>query len=277
MRIYTLKDKEKKSWASVLPDSISLRDSLVMVSVDDEAENTPLAGIAVFSSVMAGIWSLDYLLVGENYRRRGVAKSLISYGRFLIKMMGGSQLLSSILDEGDADALKQCLLNAGFTISAERDVNSAFIELICDKLSPYITDSSTAGIVPLSKINKFMWKEISDSLIEMIHEDDLFVPIRETSYYRKDLSMVMLDESGLCKGLILVSDVDGDLSVDYLWSAARNGKIAVGLLAAAVMAVKDDCDVLFDAMSDPAQRLVQKLIGDDLDIRYRALEMKMPL
>ncbi|MCR5405038.1 MAG: hypothetical protein K6E91_14650 [Butyrivibrio sp.] len=85
MRIYTLKGKEKDSFVKALPDDTDLSDSLIIVSEDDEAEDSPVVGLMVLSVSAPAAWSLDYLMVADSYRLRGVAKSLISYGNFLYR------------------------------------------------------------------------------------------------------------------------------------------------------------------------------------------------
>ena len=280
MRIYSLKDKEKPAFASVLPEGIGLGDALIIVSLDDERENAPVAGVMVLSSAASGIWRMDYLFVAESYRRRGVAKSLISYGRFLIQMMGASLLMTVILDDDKADTLEplqECILNAGFSISSRQDICAVSIVALCDRLGPYVEHADLKQIIPLSKVNKAMWGEISASIEEMLHSEDLIVPIQEISSYNPSLSMVKMDMSGLCQGMVLISDIEGDLSVDYLWSSGSNGKITMSLLVAALKKVKTECDVLFDAQTRLGKRLAEKLLGEDIRLRYRTSVMTLSL
>ena len=276
MRIINLHKEERKHFASVLPEDIVGSDSLVLVSVDDEKENAPAAGVMVFSAAAAGLWSLDYLFTAESYRRRHVATELITYGGFLLQMMGASHISAMLLEDGDSPedaALKQCLIRSGFAPSSGRTVSAVSVDAVCDRIGPYQEYADLKKIRPLAEIPSGMWMEIVASLSEMFQAEDIIVPLHPVKYYNAGLSMVMLDDAGLCRGLILISDIEEDLSVDYVWSAGRGGMVTMSLLVAALQRVKQECDILFDAHTKLGLRLAEKLLGSDMRPRYRVTEM----
>ena len=81
----------------------------------------------------------------------------------------------------------------------------------------------------------------------------------------------------MCIGLLLISDIDNDLSVDYLWSGKGNGFITMALLIAALSALKNDCDILFHAHTKGAKKIANTLFGDDKTLKYKASKMTMDL
>ena len=280
MRIFSLKEEEKKNYTSILPEGIGAGDSLIIVTEDDKAQNALVVGVMVLSAAAPALWSLDYLMVAESHRRQNIAKNMMVYGGFLIRSMGASVLSATIMNtdaDEEGEALKQCLLKAGFTLSSEKTVSAISIDAVCDHMSPYVEHADMNGMLPLSRVGSDMWKEITSSLSEMFEAEDLIVPLHDISYYNKDISIVSLDPSGLCRGLILISDIEEDISVDYLWSAGSNGMITMSLLVAALNRVKNGCDVLFDAHTRLGKRLIERLFGSDIRSRYSALEMTLSL
>lgn len=278
MRIYSLQEDEKASYADILPEGIGAEDALILVTVDDEDDDNPVVGVSIFSPVSSVMWRLDYLFVAESYRHRGVAKGLMAYGSFLVQMMG-RRLLSAVIlledDEEGADILRKCLMSGGFQLSSKREIVAVSAEAVKRKLLPYEKRANLKRIRSLRRLGSLMWDEIVDNLPGQLSESDMVIPLHENSYYNADISMVALDEVGFCKGMLLVSDVGENISLDYLWSDDRSGIVTVSLLVAAMQVISGDCDILFQAQSKPAQKLAKNLLGDDMRLCYSAEDMVM--
>ena len=280
MRIYSLRKDEKKAYVSILPEGIDIENSLILVAADETDPGTPVVGILVFSTVTADTWHMDYIMVTENYRRKGVARALVSYGSFMIRMMGASMISADILygdDKDEAQALKKCLSSLGFASASEKEVYVISSMNAVDRLEPYMGRVKRDRIVSLKKISNDMWDEMRSYFYSMLDDKEFVVPIHDKKYYNTDLSMVMQDDYGMCIGLLLISDIDEDLSVDYIWSGKGNGFITMALLIASISALKNDCDILFHAHTKGAKKVVDTLFGNDKTLKYKASKMTMDL
>ncbi|MBO6215632.1 MAG: GNAT family N-acetyltransferase, partial [Lachnospiraceae bacterium] len=293
MTIKTLREEEKKAYTPIIPEGLDISDSLVLVTIDELRAGSageffeqalpasskrcrwhlrlmttaPVVGIMVLSTIETGRWSIDYLYVAPNYRRRGVAKNLLSYGSFLVMMMGAELISADILDEDDAgsDIIKKFLINSGFSVDSEREIAAVSLDTVKNSLEPIAKKVDMKGIKPLSALSKgSMWDEITAYFYENIREEDLYVPLHNASYYNRKFSMVQLDRAGTCSGMILISDIDdGNISLDYLWCRDSFSKNTAKLLVAAMQAVDRDCDIFFQAETESAKTLAKRLLGDD--------------
>ena len=182
MRIYSLRKDEKKAYVSILPEGIDIENSLILVAADETDPGTPVVGILVFSTVTADTWHMDYIMVTENYRRKGVARALVSYGSFMIRMMGASMISADILygdDKDEAQALKKCLSSLGFASASEKEVYVISSMNAVDRLEPYMGRVKRDRIVSLKKLPNDMWDEMRSYFYSMLDDKEFVVPIHD--------------------------------------------------------------------------------------------------
>ncbi len=271
MNIYVVDREDNKYYKDVLPEEPGIEDLIIIVATDNDAKDEPVVGIISISSGIGDTYRIEHLFVAEEYRNRGIGSSLVSSARGVLKTMGGEALSASFYDEG---YLKECLSSAHFTVAEENVISAAPVETVREKMERFRKKiSSFTGATPLGTISSAQWEKCLEDYFSDISGDDVITMLYDKDHYDGNISMAALDPDGKCRGFLLLFSIDDDVIIDYLWANDDTGVIAMALFIAALDALKNNGNVIFDAKNPAAEKLAKKILKDDIMDLNRVISM----
>ena len=268
MKLFLVEKEDQAAYAEILPEDLGGEDALLLAATDDETDPETLVGILVLSATSDTTYAVDYIRVAPDYRGRGIAKSLLSYGRFLLQSIG-AELLSAGLyweNEEEKEALapaRKALLSSFFEVTATDALYSTSAGQVEKGLQSYRKKMNLSLLRPLSQISDELWDYIRFRQERNDDPDLVYVDLKERSHYDPDRSMVAIDDRQRFTGLILISDLGDAYCIDDLWTSDKSGMTLLSLLAAAGDGIEEDKRILFHPAHPNAQRIAEKLLGKD--------------
>ena len=274
MNVYVVNQADKEFYRDALPKEPDIEDLIVIAAVDDEAEDEPLVGITSVSADAGSIYRIEYLYVVDEYRNRGVGSALVGSVRTLLKGIGAETLTASYFMDDENEYMGQCLRGAGFSKTGEKTINTAPLSSVRTQIDRFRKKASRfTGIMPLNRISDEQWEQFIEEYFLHLDKNTVLTGFGDRHYYDSEISMVAVGDDDQCRGFLLLSSIEDDVAIDYLWSSDETGVTSMALIAASVDAIKTDGSVFFDPANSAAAKLASKLLKDDITDNERVVSM----
>ncbi len=261
MRVFLLEKNERKPYMDMIPD-LSLDGGLFLAAyMDDDVDGTVHAGESVAGVLYANGKDEDlfirYIFVDEDFRRRGVARTLLSSLYTMAGPLLSDRILISFVED---DATKD--LTAFFDAMGYRKYNMGIQScfLLCDAyeaIEKFGNHKIKVNIQKFCDLDSKSFYALSDRLNEKVEKqrkednnknvnaipvvhDMFWKPIEDKGSYL-DESVVAFSPEGTPLGCVLFKPVsETEILLDYLCIFEKNGgTIVMNMLQAATACISD--------------------------------------
>jgi hypothetical protein len=281
MRSFIVPPRAREAYEKALPEDLRGQGLLLIGRGDKEDSGRfHLYGITAFDMVDDVVWELSYICTEKDFRRKGVALSMMEYSVEVIRAMGGEKLCAAYLLDNDTYALDRLLKKSVFKADSSGRVETTFLSTIRAGMSKFRSGSFHGDIKPLAKVNNAGWDALCDTLLDG-DSPDTFMDLKDRDAYSKVLSQVAFDSDGNVKGVLLISEVGEGLYIDYIWSASRMGLTAMAMVKKAVDAAEgyfpDETELTYHIISKEAADFLFGITGGQGDYKGSAVVMVQDL
>lgn len=252
----TLVTKENiKFFKNLFPKENLPREAFIIGAIE---EGVP-CGILIVTSC-APDYELSYIYVDEDCRNKGAAREMLLHAHFITQRSGIDCLRCGI--SSDNNEVISYLLNAGF----EEEITFPKISVKLSDLSPFYTKElhlkEGYDCISLDVLPSYLW----NVFIEICNKGENIPLVKNEDNYNTKLSFILTKEKKV-KGGILVSEIPGGLSVDFLaiFESGKSSYVPILIHNASKKAHEiypDDTTVSFVCMNESVEKFVEKFAGE---------------
>ncbi|MCR5746334.1 MAG: GNAT family N-acetyltransferase [Lachnospiraceae bacterium] len=207
---------------------------------------------------------LEYIYVLDEYRRRGIATSLITG---FLKVLSYTDAVSLHVNYPEkADDLHAFFLSMGFKLYRD---GTSYSTPVAKLLGSKVLQKLLSGRVgdKTVSITELKGQEVS-YIREALDKEDLDPGIISDSSLSGELSLVSLNaKTGRPEACVLCERAEGQIVILYLVNFTHDPGKLIDILSALKSAVLnmglEEDELLFVTMTDEMQSFVKKLAGDD--------------
>ena len=237
MDVFIVTDDIRYGFEKLLPFDLVVRRPIIIGAADGE-------DVCGFMAVMASEfeWYIEYLFVGIDYRRQGVASAMVKYLMDEISTFGIRNLVAEFTwrkKNRNSTSLKMFFSAFGFFETGEGEIYTISLEDLDRKKFAKVSDSKS--LIPLSKATEVLWDELVKNIERTAmrgkfdHEDtNVYIDISNRSEYLQDRSYIYIDDIGSPAGCILLKENGDAVMVEYLYvkKSSKNLHVMDQLLSA---------------------------------------------
>ena len=288
MRIFIVEDEAREEYAPVLPEDLRalfLADELLLIAAADETDGTVRGVLA--ADISDEEWDIVWLYVDEDYRRQGIASGMISLLTELMPVLFASRIEAAYSRRGETPESLDAFFDAiGAEVTETDDLYRTTVKSVCESV-PEKAGSAGGSVVPLSELPSYEWDEVKKRIYERAEaqepqdaEDDppLFLDPGEPSSYDGDVSLVCITGERHPLGVVLLSEREGGIVLDYL-TLLQNGTASKTALidmigSAAKKAEKKygaDASFFVNPVNKGSKKLFDKLCGGESELFARSV------
>ena len=230
-------------------------------------------GTAIAAAVLRreeGGARLEDLVVAPEYRRRGVARGLLSYLRTVLPLLDCDGLWADLAPELGEDApMVRLLSGLGLTRENGPAVASCSVAALWDSplLAPLL-ERDIPGVVPLGGVPAPVLRACRADLLQ----SGVTAAPLDWDAFDPELSFCGLNAKGALTCCVCTRTQPHDISVEWIYAAPAGAQQLILAVAALLRAARTrlPADAVFSAvlLNDRAAHLLARLAGDAATYRY---------
>lgn len=263
MEITVVRKENQDAFENLMPRIFWEKEYFVLGAIE---ENTACGVIAVHQEDT--FFSIQYIYVEEEFRRRGIGTALLESVHVIAKQCGMDATYCQYAENADTELLMKCFKKNLFS----RDENdSPIYKVLFKDLSVKLLDReprvSEGDLLPLSEVASGVWKGFKYKLEQLATHEDNIPEIEKKAVYDQEVSF-MLEHKGEAEGCILIKRQEDNYVLACLCVLGHvNPLNMMGLFQASYQAMKDSCnqdtEITINALTEITKKMVIDLTDDN--------------
>lgn len=257
MKITLVTEQNKHYFMCLMSEQIWNKSDLILGAIYEDTA----CGILAVSQEDATTLSITNLFVAEDFRRKGIATSLLNELHKQAEESGFDVTMCQYVQNQNTEDLTQCLSNNLFE---QDELKSPIYVIRLNELpEKFFEKKATAKLMPLSRVNRTLWNKFM-FLLESRQDEEGTVPaFKQREAYDQDASFFLINNMEI-RGCILFEKQENDYILSYFCVIGEKSPVSmVALLLESYKALKNSCSgdtkIYMNALTETIQKMIVRI------------------